>query len=180
MYQQGSEAPWSGYKELDRGVLLSLAFDSAPQVSSDCNVVWYSMIQYLLRILRHIVIKDDSDKMFTVNLYICKRTYCRMHSLPTNTHLPPPQVQQKLVLEGVWRYLSCLSRSTAFAVREQAGHSLKSAFKHQLSVDKRDDVVFPTDGVAFTIKVPPVIITTRLSTFAVYCTPSPVEAWVST
>ncbi|KAK3881476.1 hypothetical protein Pcinc_014077 [Petrolisthes cinctipes] len=92
VYQQGSEAPWSGYKELDRGVLLSLAFDSAPQV------------------------------------------------------------QQKLVLEGVWRYLSCLSRSTAFAVREQAGHSLKSSLRHQLFVDKRDDAVFPTDGVAFTLK----------------------------
>ncbi|XP_076057434.1 sorting and assembly machinery component 50 homolog A isoform X2 [Oratosquilla oratoria] len=92
IYQQGCEAPWSGYKELDRGVLLTLAFDSAPNV------------------------------------------------------------QQKLILDGVWRQLMCLSRSTAFAVREQAGHSLKSALKHQLNVDKRDDTVFPTDGVAFSIK----------------------------
>ena len=31
--------------------------------------------------------------------------------------------------EGVWRDLGCLSNSTAFAVREQAGHSLKSSLK---------------------------------------------------
>ncbi|XP_063851103.1 sorting and assembly machinery component 50 homolog A-like isoform X2 [Scylla paramamosain] len=93
VYQQASESPWSGYKELDRGILLSLAFNSAPQV------------------------------------------------------------QQKLVLDGVWRHLACLSRTTAFAVREQAGHSLKSSLRHELKVDRRDDLVFPSDGVAFTIKV---------------------------
>ncbi|XP_027231761.1 sorting and assembly machinery component 50 homolog isoform X1 [Penaeus vannamei] len=92
LYQQGSEAPWSGYRELDRGALLNLAFNSAPNV------------------------------------------------------------QQKLILEGCWRHLSCLSRSTAFAVREQAGHSLKSSLRHELNVDKRDDLVFPTDGVTFTLK----------------------------
>ena len=31
--------------------------------------------------------------------------------------------------EGVWRELGCLSNTTAFAVREQAGHSLKSSLK---------------------------------------------------
>ncbi|XP_045621493.1 sorting and assembly machinery component 50 homolog A isoform X2 [Procambarus clarkii] len=92
VYQQGAEAPWSGYKELDRGLLLTLAFNSAASV------------------------------------------------------------QQKLVLDGAWRHITCLSRSTAFAVREQAGHSLKSALRHELFVDRRDDLVFPTDGVAFTIK----------------------------
>lgn len=34
LYQQGSEAPWSGFRELDRGALLNLAFNSAPNVSS--------------------------------------------------------------------------------------------------------------------------------------------------
>ncbi|XP_068228320.1 sorting and assembly machinery component 50 homolog isoform X2 [Palaemon carinicauda] len=92
IYQQASEAPWSGYRELDRGILLTLAFNSAPNV------------------------------------------------------------QQKLILDGVWRHLTTLSRTTAFAVREQAGHSLKSALRHELHVDKRDDQVFPTDGVSFTLK----------------------------
>jgi len=92
IYQQGSEAPWSGYREIDRGALLTLAFSSAPSV------------------------------------------------------------QQKLILDGAWRHLTCLSRSTAFAVREQSGHSLKVALKHQMQIDKRDDLVFPTDGVMFTIK----------------------------
>ncbi|XP_071532016.1 sorting and assembly machinery component 50 homolog A [Panulirus ornatus] len=92
LYQQGTEAPWSGFKELDSGFLLSLAFDSAPNV------------------------------------------------------------QQKLILDGAWRHITCLSRSTAFAIREQAGHSLKSSLRHELSVDRRNDLVFPSDGVAFTIK----------------------------
>ncbi|KAL7646803.1 UNVERIFIED_CONTAM: hypothetical protein RMT77_002058 [Armadillidium vulgare] len=92
IYQQASEAPWSGYKELDRGVLLSLAFATAPSI------------------------------------------------------------EQKLILDGAWRHLSCLSRSTAFAVREQSGHSLKSALRHELSLDKRDELVFPTDGIAFNMK----------------------------
>ena len=31
--------------------------------------------------------------------------------------------------EGTWRELGCLSNTTAFAVREQAGHSLKSLLR---------------------------------------------------
>ena len=31
--------------------------------------------------------------------------------------------------EGAWRELSCLTRTTAFAVREQSGPSLKSAIR---------------------------------------------------
>lgn len=34
-----------------------------------------------------------------------------------------------LRLEGVWRDLRALSRTTSFTVREQAGHSLKSSIK---------------------------------------------------
>ena len=45
-----------------------------------------------------------------------------------------------------WRELACLDRSTPFAVRQQAGHSLKSAVKHVLTVDKRDSSIFPTEG----------------------------------
>jgi len=60
-----------------------------------------------------------------------------------------PQVQHNLQYEAVWRNLSSLNRSVAFQVREQAGHSLKSSLKHILSVDKRDELIFPREGSLF-------------------------------
>ncbi|KAL3841678.1 hypothetical protein ACJMK2_019790 [Sinanodonta woodiana] len=47
---------------------------------------------------------------------------------------------------GEWRELKSLSRSTSFAVREQAGHSLKSSLKHTFVRDRRDDAILPTTG----------------------------------
>merc|ERR1719384_258727 len=49
-----------------------------------------------------------------------------------------PSVQHNLQYEAVWRNIGTLSRSTAFAVRENSGHSLKSSVKHVLCVDSRD------------------------------------------
>merc|ERR1712059_133512 len=60
-----------------------------------------------------------------------------------------PQVQHNLQYEAVWRNLSFLNRGVAFAVREHSGHTLKSAVKHILSVDKRDDLIFPSHGTLF-------------------------------
>lgn len=42
-----------------------------------------------------------------------------------------------------------LSRNTSFEVREQAGVSLKSSLKHILSMDLRDDLIFPSGGSLF-------------------------------
>lgn len=47
--------------------------------------------------------------------------------------------------------MNCLSRSTAFEVREQTGLSLKSALKHILSLDLRDDFIFPSSGSLFQV-----------------------------
>jgi len=60
-----------------------------------------------------------------------------------------PRVQHSVRWEGVWRELNCLTRTTAFQVREEMGHSLKSSLKHSLSVDKRDNPILPTKGVLF-------------------------------
>ena len=59
------------------------------------------------------------------------------------------QVRHTVSWEGVWRNLRCINRSTAFAVREHSGHSLKSSLKHALVTDTRDSNVFPTEGVLF-------------------------------
>ncbi len=89
VFQQMAEFPPSGFKELNRGLLLDVSFMSAPQI---------------------------------------------VHTLQW---------------EGVWRQLSGLTRTCAFSVREQSGHSLKSAVKHVLTVDRRDEPVFPSEGSLF-------------------------------
>ncbi|KAL4225587.1 sorting and assembly machinery component 50 [Mactra antiquata] len=48
--------------------------------------------------------------------------------------------------EGVWRDLRCSSNKTSFAVREQAGHSLKCSIIHSLTRDSRDNAILPTEG----------------------------------
>ncbi|KAK6191273.1 hypothetical protein SNE40_003004 [Patella caerulea] len=85
LYQYNGEYPWSGYKELDRGILFDLTFPS----------------------------------------------FIGTHSLKW---------------EGVWRDLRALSRTTSFAVREQAGHSIKSSLKHIYVRDGRDDPILPSTG----------------------------------
>lgn len=63
--------------------------------------------------------------------------------------LSAPQVAHNLQWEGIWRELGCVNRATAFAVREQCGHSLKSSLKHILTVDRRDNPIFPSEGSFF-------------------------------
>ncbi|KAJ9586575.1 hypothetical protein L9F63_028382, partial [Diploptera punctata] len=89
LFQTGSEWPWSGYKQIERGLLLDLSFNSLP-------------------LFRH-----------------------------------------NLQWEGLWRDLSCLSRTSAFQVREQTGPTLKSSLRHVLTVDQRDKPIFPTCGYLF-------------------------------
>jgi outer membrane protein insertion porin family len=60
--------------------------------------------------------------------------------------LSGPQMQHNVAWEGCWRDLSPLNRSTAFAVREHAGHTLKSSVRHILTCDRRDSPVFPSVG----------------------------------
>ncbi|XP_043239282.1 sorting and assembly machinery component 50 homolog [Amphibalanus amphitrite] len=86
VYQSGTDFPWSGFREIDRGLLLDLSFRSATDV---------------------------------------------LHSLRYDV---------------AWREVACLDRATPFEVRLEAGHSLKSAVKHILTVDKRDSTIFPTEG----------------------------------
>lgn len=89
IYQATAEWPVSGYKELNKGLLLDFGFNSLPLIKH--NFQW----------------------------------------------------------EGVIQELSVLSRSSSFDVREESGLSLKSALRHILSVDLRDDTIFPSCGSLF-------------------------------
>lgn len=61
----------------------------------------------------------------------------------------PSQLKHQLQWEGCIRDLNALSKTTSFDVRKESGLSLKSAFKHILSVDLRDDLIFPSSGALF-------------------------------
>ncbi|RZF43409.1 hypothetical protein LSTR_LSTR001670 [Laodelphax striatellus] len=48
--------------------------------------------------------------------------------------------------EGCWRELNMNTRYVSFDVREESGHTLKSAVKHILTVDTRNTPLMPTFG----------------------------------
>lgn len=83
-FQQGADAPWSHFRQIDRGLVAGLTHKFAG-------------------------------------------------------------VGHEIRWEGVWRDVSCL-RDAAFAVREQAGHTLKCSVKHVVTKDTRDHSVLPTEG----------------------------------
>ncbi|XP_034828126.1 sorting and assembly machinery component 50 homolog [Maniola hyperantus] len=86
VYQQNHEYPWSGYKLLDRGLLLDIAFKTSSVTKH--NLQW----------------------------------------------------------EGIVRDTSVLSKSTSFKVRESSGPQMKSVIRHIVTVDHRDEPIFPTRG----------------------------------
>ncbi|XP_045467850.1 sorting and assembly machinery component 50 homolog B [Harmonia axyridis] len=57
-----------------------------------------------------------------------------------------PLVKHNIQWEGIIRELGVAGKSTSFEVREQSGATLKSALRHIVSTDMRDDNIFPTGG----------------------------------
>ncbi|KAM8910891.1 sorting and assembly machinery component 50 homolog B [Spinachia spinachia] len=66
-------------------------------------------------------------------------------------NFPLGMTNHTLKWEGVWRELGCLARSASFAVREESGHSLKSALSHTMSIDSRNSAIFPNRGALLRI-----------------------------
>ncbi|BES91824.1 Sorting and assembly machinery [Nesidiocoris tenuis] len=56
------------------------------------------------------------------------------------------QMRHNLQYEVDWRQLYPSSKYAAFEVREDAGHKLKSALRHILTLDRRDNPIFPVSG----------------------------------
>lgn len=63
-----------------------------------------------------------------------------------------PQIRHSFCWEGIWREIKSLSTVTAFPVRQEAGHSLKSSIKHTVSLDLRDNPVIPNYGHLFKLQ----------------------------
>ncbi|XP_026778397.2 sorting and assembly machinery component 50 homolog B [Pangasianodon hypophthalmus] len=64
----------------------------------------------------------------------------------TELNFPLWMTDHTLKWEGVWRELSCLARSASFAVREESGHTLKSALSHTMTIDTRNSAILPRKG----------------------------------
>uniref|UniRef100_A0A4W6ESX1 Sorting and assembly machinery component 50 homolog, like n=1 Tax=Lates calcarifer TaxID=8187 RepID=A0A4W6ESX1_LATCA len=75
----------------------------------------------------------------------------RVLHLAVLPQFPLGMTNHTLKWEGVWRELGCLARSASFAVREESGHSLKSALSHTVSIDSRNSAIFPSRGALLRI-----------------------------
>ncbi|KAB0791180.1 hypothetical protein PPYR_02980 [Photinus pyralis] len=60
-----------------------------------------------------------------------------------------PLIKHNFQWDVAIRDLSVLTKGSSFAIREESGVSLKSALRHILSVDVRDDNIFPSCGSLF-------------------------------
>lgn len=60
-----------------------------------------------------------------------------------------PLIRHNFQWDAAVRDLSVLTKGSSFAIREESGTSLKSALRHILSVDVRDDNIFPSCGSLF-------------------------------
>ncbi|KAK9745389.1 Omp85 superfamily domain [Popillia japonica] len=55
-------------------------------------------------------------------------------------------IRHALLYRGCTRDQGVLSKASSFEVREQSGATLKSALQHILTIDRRDDRIFPSCG----------------------------------
>uniref|UniRef100_A0A8C4HAV8 Sorting and assembly machinery component 50 homolog, like n=1 Tax=Dicentrarchus labrax TaxID=13489 RepID=A0A8C4HAV8_DICLA len=78
--------------------------------------------------------------------------------MSAEVNFPLGMTNHTLKWEGVWRELGCLARSASFAVREESGHSLKSALSHTVSVDSRNSAIFPNRGALLRINQVSVVL----------------------
>ncbi|XP_026065790.1 sorting and assembly machinery component 50 homolog B [Carassius auratus] len=69
----------------------------------------------------------------------------------TELNFPLWMTDHTLKWEGVWRELGCLARSASFAVREESGHTLKSALSHTMVIDTRNSAILPRRGALLRI-----------------------------
>jgi outer membrane protein insertion porin family len=97
----------------------------------------------------------DPDKWIDVSAMRATRNYqlTRAHDqlvtgFMTRYKQQNETVENEVYYELAWRNVCDLPERASLSVRKEAGHSLKSAVGHVVSVDKRDSKVLPTQGYA--------------------------------
>lgn len=97
------------------------------------------------------------ERNFTLNLYKVTGQFPWSslketdRGVSTELSFPLWMTDHTLKWEGVWRELGCLARSASFAVREESGHTLKSALSHTMVVDTRNSAILPRRGALLRI-----------------------------
>ncbi|XP_030631038.1 sorting and assembly machinery component 50 homolog B [Chanos chanos] len=97
------------------------------------------------------------ERNFTLNLYKVTGQFPWSslketdRGISTELNFPLWMTDHTLKWEGVWRELGCLARSASFAVREESGHTLKSALSHTMVIDTRNSAILPKKGALLRI-----------------------------
>lgn len=104
----------------------------------------------------------------TVSLDVLHNQWPQLN-LSVALQFPLGMTNHTLKWEGVWRELGCLARSASFAVREESGHSLKSALSVQTEA-------FFLPPIAWSIIIVIIIIISSSSSIWHHCLSS-VDLW---
>lgn len=132
------------------GCRLNNVFGRAEQVKADLSFGTRTRMSYQLAYFKPT--PGTPEKSFTLaaqksttDVPMCSH-WEATQGLSVDYSFPSIIGQHCLSWEGTWREVTGLAKNASFEIREQAGHSLKSALKHTVVVDKRDNMVFPTEG----------------------------------
>jgi len=97
---------------------------------------------------------QNTDQLFSVNAFKSMADIVpsffkeKKHGLGASLTLPGPLGVHTLGWDYHWRE-NFIDASAPFEIREQCGHSLKSAFRHTFLSDGRNDWIFPSEGHLF-------------------------------
>ncbi|XP_076861385.1 sorting and assembly machinery component 50 homolog B isoform X2 [Brachyhypopomus gauderio] len=92
------------------------------------------------------------ERNFILNLYKGTRQFPWSSMKKTDrgvsaeVHFPVWMMDHTLKWEAVWRALGCLVHGASFTVREESGHTLKSALSHTMVLDTRNCPLLPSKG----------------------------------
>jgi len=135
------------------GCHLNNVFGRAEQVKADLTFGTRTRMSYQLAFFKPT--PGNPDRSFTVSAQksttdvpMCSHQEATQ-GISVEFMFPSEIGQHALSWEGMWRNVTELSKGASFAIREQAGHSLKSALKHTFIIDERDNMAMPTKGYSF-------------------------------
>lgn len=135
------------------GCRLNNVFGRAEQVKADMTFGTRTRMSYQLAFFKPT--PGNPDRSFTISAQksttdvpMCSHQEATQ-GVSIDFMFPSFIGQHLLSWEGLWRDVTGLSKNASFAIREQAGHSLKSSLKHVLIVDERDNMALPSEGYLF-------------------------------
>ena len=100
----------------------------------------------------------DPDDLFEVSIYKLHHSHLHLQSYQDTKQgisifrsLLKDNGLYKVGYHGIWRENLKLAPDAPLSVRWDAGHSLKSSLFHEYSIDTRNDLVFPVNGIMFKV-----------------------------